>query len=415
MDFTLLPISLVLNFILLGAFGGVFFLLSRRGKRIAELEGRSAAQARGLQRELEEAQASLEGSRDYGKELEVKLAELREQGQTDAATDAAAWQQERINLEAACAVEAAKLEPVSARLKAAELEVAKTERECARLRSEAMEARKRMEAAEGKASEQITRFEQLEVAHQEKTAGLKAQQAMVVQLEKELAEWREDLQARQQQVERLESEAAVLQGRFDATSRELSAAQSGSRSLQDELAETRQALQEVRDQLAAQQRLAEEAASSGGEAAERCQALEQQVLDLEGRLNRKEAAFVDLETAHKDASTEEPYAAHRHMEWTLNHFDPKSITFKFTNAGARVYLVGVETDVPELRYEFETGHDLPREDFEARIKLAIKKAEEKRLAQLPDEFEVTVLYALHVFPIRFKIRPREGQKIERIY
>lgn len=411
MEITLLPISLILNFILLGAFGGVFYLLTQRNARIAELEGRSATQARGSQRELEEAQASLERARDYGKELEGKLAELREQGQAAAA----AWQQERAELEAACAAEVAKLEPLSARLKEAEQEVSKTERECARLRSEAMEARKRMEAAEGAASEQITRFEQLEVAHQEKTAALKTQQAKAAQLERELAGCRENLQARQQDLERLESEAAALKSRFDETSRELSAAQSGSRSLQDELAETRQALQEARGQLAAQQRLAEEAAASGGAAAERCQALEQQVLDLESRLSRKEAAFVDLETAYKDASTEEPYAAHRHMEWTLNHYDPKSITFKFTNAGARVYLVGVETDVPELRYEFETGHDLPREDFEARIKLAIKKIDEKRLAQLPDEFEMTVLYALHVFPIRFKIRPREGQKIERIY
>ena len=75
----------------------------------------------------------------------------------------------------------------------------------------------------------------------------------------------------------------------------------------------------------------------------------------------------------------------------------------------------MQTSAPQLRYEFETGRELPSgSDAESRIKLAIKKSEQATMKVLPDEFDMTVFYALNIYPIQFKIRPREGQKIERI-
>ena len=53
-------------------------------------------------------------------------------------------------------------------------------------------------------------------------------------------------------------------------------------------------------------------------------------------------------------------------------------------------------------------------DVESRIKVAIKKSEQRNMEELPSEFDMTVFYALNIYPIRFKIRPNQGQKIERI-
>lgn len=410
MDNALLPVSLILNFTLLTAFAWAFVQMSKRNARLAEMEGRAESRVRDLERNLEESGASLEAARNQRKELEAELAELRESSKDAAET----WQREREGLEAARAEEAAKLEPLQARVKEAELGVGWAERECARLRTEAQEARKRMESAESAASEQISRYEQLEAAHTEKTDSLKKSQARCAQLEGDLKAEQERLAEQVTEREQLESELAALQQQLADADRESSRLKTESHNLRDALGETKGELQTVRDQLAAQRKSAEDAAASGGEAAERCRALEERILDLEGRLSRKEAALVELEAAYRDASGETTYAAHRHMEWTLNHYDPQAITFKFTNEGAKAYLVGVETNYPELRYELETGHDLPR-DKEARIKLAIRKAEQARMAELPEEIDLTVLYALHVFPIQFKIRPRAGQKIERIH
>jgi chromosome segregation ATPase len=411
MDLTLLPISLILNFILLGAFGGILYLLTQRNSRIADLEGSSASQARSLQRELEEVQTLLEGANERYKESEDKLSKLREQGKV-AASD---WEQARLSLVQERDAESAKLEPLTARLKEAQQGISKTERECLRLRNEAVEARKRMETAEGKASEQIARFEQLEAAYEEKTQALKQQQEQAALWEQKVNKSREELEESAQARARVESELALLKKKLDETDQELKLSRNSNLSLQDELAEARQSLDAAEKQLALQQKLADEAASAGGAEAEQRRKLEIQLVELEAKLTRKEAALVELEAAFNDAEREKPYEAHRHMEWTINHFDPKAITFKFTNEGAKVFFVGVETNFPELRYEFETGHDLPRGDFEARIKLAIKKAEQQRMGELPEEIDMTVLYALHVFPIQFKIRPRAGQKIERVF
>lgn len=410
MDITLLPISLILNFILLAAFGWTFMLLTKRNARFAELEGSAGNQVRGLKRELEESEASLDAARDHRKELEAELAELHELRTSDADT----WQKEREALEASRAEAAAKLEPLMVRVKEADLRASQGEREGLRLRAEAQEARKRMEVAESAAGEQIRRYEQLEVAYSEKASSLKKSQAQCAQFESDLNAARERLAEQTTVRERLESEVIALQQQIADLDREVNRLKEENHNLRDELGETKLKLQTERDRLAAQLKLADEAAASGGEAAERCRTLEGRLLDLEGRLSRKEAALSELEAAYRDASGETTYAAHRHMEWTLNHYDPQSITFKFTNEGAKAYLVGVETNYPELRYELETGHDLPR-DKEARIKLAIRKADQARMAELPDEIDLTVLYALHVLPIQFKIRPREGQKIERIY
>ena len=159
----------------------------------------------------------------------------------------------------------------------------------------------------------------------------------------------------------------------------------------------------------------DEQAAAGENDMEQIQKLRDQLLDTQGQLSRKEAALADLERVHADVTRETPYEAHKHMEWTLNHFDPKAITFKFNNLGAKVFLVDVQTSVPQLRYEFETGRELPSgKDFESRIKLAVKKSEQRNMEELPGEFDMTVFYALNVYPIQFKIRPHEGQKIERI-
>ncbi|MCD8482276.1 MAG: hypothetical protein LR015_06160 [Verrucomicrobia bacterium] len=136
--------------------------------------------------------------------------------------------------------------------------------------------------------------------------------------------------------------------------------------------------------------------------------------ELKSALQRKESALKDLEAAYKSASAETSYEAHRHMQWTLNHFDPDAITLKFQNEGAAVYLVGVETNEPALTYNLETGHSLPR-DFEARVRLKFRKGTPANQAKFPESFDLTVLYALHVFPIKFRIHPQAGQKIERIH
>ena len=159
----------------------------------------------------------------------------------------------------------------------------------------------------------------------------------------------------------------------------------------------------------------DEQTATGASDGEQIKKLRDQLLEMEGKLSRKETALKDLEQVHADSTRETPYEAHRHMDWTINHFDTKGITFKFNNFGAKVFLVDVETSVPQLRYEFETGRELPRdENFEARLKLAIKKSEQKNMEELPGEFDMTVFYALNIYPIQFKIRPREGQRIERI-
>lgn len=409
MDNMLLAFALSLNLLLVVTSIWLLLLSIRRRERTAEIEEDWANQVSGLKLKIEGMQISLAEAREDCKEAELKLEELRKQSQVKLGV----LDEACARLEVSCAEEAAKLEPLTARLKEALLNASQAEREAARLRGDAARAVKRMEAAEVLAGDSLARFQRAEASLEAKDGLLNEKRNALADLESQLKEAQSRISELQAERDRLAALETALGKRLEAAEEARRGAEREVQRLNDELAEAMLNLREARSELAVLRESAEARAVAGGELEKRCHVLEEHVAHLSGALARKEAALADLEKAHASASAETPYAAHRHMQWTLNHFDPQSITFKFMNEGAEVFLVGVETDHPDLTYELETGHGLTRE-MEARIKVLIKKDARNRLAKMPEEFEMTVLYALHVLPIRFKIRPREGQRIERI-
>ena len=403
---SLLPIALILNFVFLVTSAALLFAWLKRGGRIHQLENmlnEAGGVAASSKRTVELMQDEHHSERERLSSAESDMARLSAELDTC----------KQSNQEMAEALEG--LEPARTRAREAEDKLLIAEKDTAAMRRECALANKRVETAEAVGRDKQIQFERVEASLAAKDKLLLAKQEESAGQEQELVERRAEIAELIAERDTLKSMEAALTAKLKETEASFKAGERARLQLNDELAARTLELGDVSEQLALLKKLTEEQAIAGGSEAEQRKQLQDQLLELEGKLSRKEAALSDLETAYADAEREKPYEAHRHMEWTINHFDPKAITFKFTNDGAKVYLVGVETDVPELRYEFETGHDLPRDDFEARIKLAIKKVEQKKLEQLPDEFDMTVLYAMHVFPIRFKIRPREGQKIERVY
>ena len=417
---SLLPITLVLNFLFLGGFGVMFYLWMQRGAERASLQqsleeagGVAASSRRQLENFQQERKAERERLAAAEAELRMELETAR-QGIADKDVELDALRGDLESMKQALSEAEQAVEPLRSRARESEDKVLNLDRDCARFRSDVSQAMKRMESAESAARDAQVKYERLELAHEEKDAALLKKQQECAAQDRELAERRTEIAALIAERDRLLGVETALGAKLNQTEERLSDSEGNCKQANNALAERELDLKDLQRQLASLKKLADEQAAAGGADAEQRRKLQDQVAELEGKLARKEAALSDLEQAFADAEREKPYEAHRHMEWTLNHFDPKAITFKFTNEGAKAFLVGVETNIPELRYELETGHELPRDDFEARIKLAIKKAEQKRMEQLPDEFDMTVLYALHVFPINFKIRPREGQKIERV-
>ncbi|MGJ8640764.1 MAG: hypothetical protein ACSHYA_15350 [Opitutaceae bacterium] len=428
---SLLPIALFLNFAFIGGCGFLFMAWTKRGAMIAELKARLeqaggsvASSRREATERSEEKRRAAEKLRDSNLELKKANAELLKLrsdleeaelrlGQTN--SEEAAEQEKRLQ-ELLVEVETAKssADRFNGLFREAEVKLLAVERELAKLRTDTTHSQKRIETAESAARDKQIQFERIEATLVTRDAELLKKQHENAAFDNELKERKTELAALITERDRLQSVENSLKNRVEELDASVRSAERERLSLSDEYAACELKLRDMTDAFNRLKESSDADSVAGSAEVQRRKELESQVADLEGKLERKEAAFVELEAAYSDASGEKPYEAHRHMEWTLNHYADKNITFKFTNEGAKAYLVGVETSVPELRYELETGHDLPR-DFEARIKLAIRKAEEKNLGALPDEFDMTVLYALHVFPIRFKIRPRDGQKIERIH
>lgn len=408
----LLPITLIFNFILLATSAILLIHWIKRGGRINQLEnllneagGIAASSKRSVESMQKTHQSEREGLQALKSDMALLSAELETRKQSIVEKD---QRIEEINLGLAA------LEPARKRASDAESKVLALQKEAAVLRSECAQAHKRVETAESAARDKQIQFERIEASLEAKDRGLFAKQQESADQARELSERRSEISDLIIERDQLNSMEAALTEKLKDAEASRKEAERARQRLNDELADRKLELSETQEQLTRLKQMADEQAAIGGTEAEQRRRLQDELLEVEARLARREAALTDLERVHADAEREEPYQAHRHMQWTINHFDPKAITFKFINEGAKVFLVDVETNVPQFRYEFETGRDLPRGDFEARIKLAIKKAEQKNMEQLPDEFDMTVLYALNVFPIKFKIRPREGQRIERI-
>ncbi len=414
---SLLPIALILNFVFLATSAGFLIAWIKRGGRINQLENllnEAGGVAASSKRSVELIRKDQHSERERLISAESDIALLRPELET--CKQSIVEKDQRIQEMAAELKEGQEaLEPARKRAREAEDKLLAQQKDTAAMRNECAQAQKRVETAESAARDKQIQFERVEASLEAKDKLLLAKQQESADQERELAERRTEIAELIAERDKLSSMEAALESKLKETEASCKEGERARQQLNDDLAARTLELGDVSEQLARLKQLTDEQATASGAEAEQRKQLQDQLLEVEGKLTRKEAALSDLEKAYSDAEREKPYEAHRHMEWTLNHFDPKAITFKFTNEGAKVFLVGVETNIPELRYEFETGHDLPRDDFEARIKLAIKKVEQKRMEQLPDEFDMTVLYALNVFPIHFKIRPREGQKIERVY
>jgi len=311
--------------------------------------------------------------------------------------------------------QASSVEPVRQRAREADDKLLALKKESAALRSESAQAYKRVEAAESTARDKQIKYERAEASLEAKDRALLIKQQESAELARELDERRGEISTLVAERDKLLSMEGALKEKLQSTEVKLQETERKRQQLNDEFAECRLNLGESEEKLSRLKQMFDEQSAAGENDVEQIKELKEQLLKAEEDLNRKETALMDLEKVHKDTDRETPYEAHKHMEWTMNHFDPKGITFKFNNQGARVYLVDVETNFPQLRHVFETGRELLRgSDAEARIKLAIKKAEEKNMPQLPEEIDMTVFYALNIYPIQFKIRPNSGQKIERI-
>jgi len=408
----LLPITLIFNFILLATSAILLINCIKRGTRVNQLENllnEAGGVAASSKRSVESMQKTHQSERERLQTLQSDMALLSAELET-CKQSAVEKDQHIEEMNAGLAA----LEPARKRADEAEHKVLALQKEAAVLRSECAQAHKRVETAESAARDKQIQFERIEASLEAKDRALFAKQQESADQARELSDRRSEISDLIVERDQLKSMEAALATKLKDADESLKESERARQRLNDELADRKLELSETQEKLTRLKQMADEQAAISGSEAEQRRKLQDELIELEAKLARKEAALSDLERVHADAEREEPYQAHRHMQWTLNHFDPKAITFKFTNEGAKVHLVAVDTNVPQLRYEFETGRDLPRGDFEARIKLAIKKAEQKNMEQLPDEFDMTVFYALNVFPIHFKIRPRDGQRIERI-
>ncbi len=410
LSLTLIVVCIVLTIVLL-----------KRADRIKDLEkklNQAGQEASSSKRSLESVQRSRESDiSELRSKSDSELAELQKkvsaaQADLEACSKSSAEKDKQIQ-DMTAKVEAA--ETAAKRAREAEDKLSVFQRESVALRSECTQAHKRVEAAESAARDKQIQFERIEATLEVKDKALIVKQQESADLAHELDGRRTEISELVIERDKLLSMEAALKEKLSEVEESFKGSERDRQRINDEFTECRLDLAETKEKLSRIKQMFDEQAAAGENDMEQIQRLRDQLLETQGLLSRKEAAFADLELVHSDATRETPYEAHKHIEWTLNHFDPKAITFKFNNLGARVFLVDVQTSAPQLRYEFETGRELPRgKDSESRIKLAIKKSEQRNMEELPSEFDMTVFYALNIYPIRFKIRPNAGQKIERI-
>ena len=412
---------LILSLALIIACVALVFVFLKQAGRIKDLENKlnqAGQEASSSKRSLESVQRDHESTmNNLRSKADIELAEVQKdlsvaRTELEACIKASAEKEKQIQ-DMTSKIEAA--EATAKRAREAEDKLSTFQREAANLRSECSQAHKRVEAAESAARDKQIQFERVEATLEAKDNALTLKQQESANLARELDEKRTEISELVIERDKLLSMEAALKEKLSEVEESFKSSERDRQRINDEFTECRLDLAETKDKLSRIKQMFDEQAAAGENDMEQIQRLRDQLLDVQGQLSRKEAALADLEQVHADATRETSYEAHKHIEWTLNHFDPKAITFKFNNLGAKVFLVDVQTSVPQLRYEFETGRELPRgKDFESRIKLAIKKSEQRNMEEIPSEFDMTVFYALNIYPIHFKIRPREGQKIERI-
>lgn len=414
---TLLLIIIAILFVACAALGFAFI---KRNDAIDQLEkklneaGREASVSK---RSLESYKEQNESEQDRLDRAESKLSKLLKE-MTDVEAELKSSHQFNEDKDKQIQEMTAKiesLEPASKRARDAEDKLLALQKESLSLRSEYAQAHKRVEAAESSARDKQIQFERVEATLEVKDKALVLKQQESADLARQLDERRTEISELVIERDKLLSMETALKDKLSEAEESSKKSERDRHKLTDEFTECRLELAENKEKLSRLKQMFDEQAATGESDVEQLQKLRDQLLDTEAKLNRKEAALRNLEQVHADSTQETPYEAHKHMEWTLNHFDPKAFTFKFNNLGAKVFLVDVQTNMPQLRYEFETGREVPGgSDAESRIRVAIKKSEQLNMKELPDEFDMTVYYALNIHPIQFKIRPREGQKIERI-
>jgi DNA repair exonuclease SbcCD ATPase subunit len=411
---------LILAFLLIVSCTIFFITLLKRNEKISQLEkmldqaGRDASSSK---RSLESYKETHESEREHLHQAESKLSKLmKEFSETEAElkTCKQSIEDKDAQIEK-MAEQIESLEPASKRAREAEDKLLALQKESVSLRSEYAQAHKRVEAAESAARDKQIQFERVEATLEAKDKALIVKQQESADLARELDARRTEISELVIERDKLLSMETALNEKLSATEESFKKSERDRQQLTDEFTECRLELAENKEKLEHLKQMFDEQAAAGENDVEQLQRLRDQLLETETKLKRKEAALKDLEQVHADSTRETPYEAHKHMEWTLNHFDPKALTFKFNNMGAKVFLVDVQTNIPQLRYEFETGREVPSgSDAESRIRVAIKKSEQRNMEELPGEFDMTVFYALNIYPIQFKIRPNEGQKIERI-
>lgn len=414
---TLLLIIIAVLFV---AFAALGFAFIKRNDKINQLEKKlneAGREASASKRSLESFKEKNESEQDRLDQTESKLSKLLKE-MSDVETELKASRQSNVDKDKQMQEMTAKiesLEPASKRARDAEDKLLALQKESVSLRSEYAQAHKRIEVAESAARDKQIQFERVEATLEVKDKALMVKQQESADLARQLDERRTEISELVIERDKLLSMETALQDKLSEAEESFKKSERDRHKLTDEFTECRLELAENKEKLTRLKQMFDEQAAAGESDVEQLQKLRDQLLDAEAKLNRKEAALQDLEQVHADLTRETPYEAHKHMEWTLNHFDSKAFTFKFNNLGAKVFLVDVQTNMPQLRYEFETGREVPSgSGAESRIKVAIKKSEQLNMKELPDEFDMTVYYALNIHPIQFKIRPREGQKIERI-
>jgi len=412
---------ILLVFILFIACLVLGFFLSKRVEKISELEKKlvhagndSASSKRSLETFKKENKADIDQMRTM-RQAEIKLKkEVFDTNEALEACKQSSAEKDKQIKEMTEKVEA--FEPTNKRAREAEDKILAMQKETVALRTECAQAYKRVESAESSARDKQIQFERVEATLESKDKALIVKQQESAKLARELDERRTEISELVIERDKLMSMEAALKEKLEETETSFKACERDRQKINDEFTECRLTLAETKEKLERLKQMFDEQAAAGENDVEQLRKLRDQLLETETQLGRKEVALKDLELVHADSTQETSYEAHKHLEWTLNHFDPQSITFKFNNMGARVFLVDVQTSVPELRYEFETGRELVRgKDTESRIRVAIRKAAQKDMQEMPGEFDMTIFYALNIYPIKFKIRPRQGQKIERIH
>ena len=410
----------IFSLLLIVACVALLFVILKRSEKIEQLEAKlnqAGQEASSSKRSLESSRRDHESDRSKLSKAESELSDLQKELST-ARTELETCKQNNAEKDKQIQDMTAKIEafePTAKRARDAEDKLLAFQKESAALRSESAQAYKRVEAAESAARDKQIQFERVEATLEAKDKALTIKQQESADLARELDERQTEISELVIERDKLLSMEAALKEKLDEVEESFKGSERDRQKLNDEFTECRLELAETKEKLLRIKQMFDEQVAAGENDVEQIQKLRDQLLDAEAQLRRKEAALKDLEMVHADSTRETPYEAHKHMEWTLNHFDPKALTFKFNNLGAKVFLVDVQTNIPQLRYEFETGREIPRgTDFESRIKVAIKKSEQRNMEELPGEFDMTVFYALNIYPIQFKIRPRSGQKIERI-